>query len=438
MTHSLTGTRIRQLRKRVGLSQTALARQAGISTSYLNLIEHNKRGIAGKILLSLARELGVPAQSLSDEADSNLTTSLQEAASFLPKTEAETASLLEFAGRFPGWSRLLAAIFRQTQDQEAVIAELSDRMAHDPFLAESLHIMLSNITAIRSTAGILSTVDDIEANKVSRFHVAIHEESKRLSKAAQNLIDYFEKGIGEEARTATPEEELERFLSKQDYRFPSLDLPAADSTEIEALLKNEGHSLSGTTRKLAKRITETYLEDAKAMPLSAFAASALAADYNPSALAAEFRTNLHAVFRRLAVLKRDGIDAPAIGLQIANAAGQALLRQPLADFPLPRHGNACPLWPIYQSLTQPERPLLDWIELPNGKQFAALAVALPREKSSFDMPPDYRAAMLVIPADQAQSFAPWMSKSQSIRQIGTSCRICPRETCPARCEAAVF
>lgn len=66
MPHSLIGTRIRQQRNRAGLSQTALARQAGISVSYLNLIEHNKRGIAGKILLSIARELGVPSSILTE------------------------------------------------------------------------------------------------------------------------------------------------------------------------------------------------------------------------------------------------------------------------------------------------------------------------------------------------------------------------------------
>ena len=438
MVHSLTGTRIRQQRTRIGLSQTALARQAGISTSYLNLIEHNKRGIAGKVLLSLARELGVPAQSLTDDTDSGLTTALQEAAAYLPKEAPETASLTEFAGRFPGWSRLLAAVFRQTQDQDTAIAELSDRLAHDPFLAESLHIMLSNITAIRSTAEILRSVEDIGTDQTSRFHGAIHDESKRLSEAAQALIDYFEKDIGENARTATPEEELEKFLSKHDYRFPSLDLPDADADEIDVLLIEAARSMSAPTRKLARRMMQTYLDDTKIMPLSAFAVSALAADYNPSALAAEFQTNLHAVFRRLAGLKRDGVAAPTIGLQIVNAAGHALLRHPLTDFPLPRHGNACPLWPIYQSFTQPERPLLEWIELPSGKQFVALAVALPRETKAFDVPPDYRAAMLVIPKDQARSFAPWLSNTQAVRQVGTSCRICPRENCPARCEATVF
>ncbi|CAN0531036.1 unnamed protein product, partial [Scytosiphon promiscuus] len=55
MSRSLIGTRIRERRRTRKVTQTALAAQVGISASYLNLIEHNRRGIAGKTLLSLAK-----------------------------------------------------------------------------------------------------------------------------------------------------------------------------------------------------------------------------------------------------------------------------------------------------------------------------------------------------------------------------------------------
>ena len=384
MPHSLTGTRIRQQRSRAGLSQTALARQAGISTSYLNLIEHNKRGIAGKILLSIARELGVPPSTLTEGADSELTSTLLEAASTTPEQTVETSTLAEFAGRFPGWSQLLATTYRQNRDQDTVISALSDRLTHDPFLAESLHLMLSNITAIRSTAEILTSVEDITAEQRTRFHTAVHDESKRLSDATQALIEYFDKAATQNEPSEAPDE-----VSKSDVT---------------------------------------------SMPLKHFAASALASDYNPSALASEFRTNLHAVFRRLASLKGEGIDAPEMGLIITNAAGQTLHRHALSEFPLPRHGNACPLWPVFQGFSLPERPLQDLIELPGGAQFVTLTVALPRSEIAFGTLPDYQSAMLFLPRDQS----PWGTTPQSARPVGTSCRICPRENCAARSEKTVL
>ncbi|MEZ8097508.1 MAG: helix-turn-helix transcriptional regulator, partial [Amylibacter sp.] len=48
MVGALLGTRIRENRKALRLSQKDLAHAAGISASYLNLIEHNRRRIAGK------------------------------------------------------------------------------------------------------------------------------------------------------------------------------------------------------------------------------------------------------------------------------------------------------------------------------------------------------------------------------------------------------
>ena len=45
----------RERRKDLGLTQTELASRVGISVSYLNLIEHNRRSIGGRLLLGCLR-----------------------------------------------------------------------------------------------------------------------------------------------------------------------------------------------------------------------------------------------------------------------------------------------------------------------------------------------------------------------------------------------
>ena len=45
------GIRISSRRKALGIGQAELARRAGISPSYLNLIEANKRDVGGALLL---------------------------------------------------------------------------------------------------------------------------------------------------------------------------------------------------------------------------------------------------------------------------------------------------------------------------------------------------------------------------------------------------
>ena len=49
---TLTGSRIRERRQVLRMKQSDLASHAGISASYLNLIEHNRRRIGGKLLVA--------------------------------------------------------------------------------------------------------------------------------------------------------------------------------------------------------------------------------------------------------------------------------------------------------------------------------------------------------------------------------------------------
>ncbi len=424
MAYSLTGTRIRELRRRAGQSQTALAAAAGISTSYLNLIEHNKRGIAGRVLQAIARELGVTPAELSEEADSALMESLEQAATAAPDLHAERAALPELMGRFPGWSAMIADLYRRTQNQATEIEVLSDRLSHDPFLADSLHQMLSNITAIRSTASILTSVGDVPMDQQARFQTAIHQESRRLSDAAEALVEYFDRSALEGIQAATPEEELENFLSANDHHFPSLD----DGTGRVKQLLQAPELQTSAAKRLAEGALETYRDDAKAMPLVAFAKSAEAAQWDPAALAAEFNISLHAVFRRLSTLRRDGLDAPKMGLLMVNAAGQPLLRRPIEGFPMPRHNTTCPLWPVYQCLSMPGRPMQDSIALPDGTQFASFAIALPTGPARFDRPTPHIGAMLLVTSEDAAAHMPWLSASEP-RDVGTNCRISPCAGC---------
>ena len=51
---TLLGSKVRVLRRRHGLTQTALAEKLGISGSNLNLIEHNRRPLSAPLLIKVA------------------------------------------------------------------------------------------------------------------------------------------------------------------------------------------------------------------------------------------------------------------------------------------------------------------------------------------------------------------------------------------------
>ncbi|MHA3915567.1 short-chain fatty acyl-CoA regulator family protein [Halovulum sp. GXIMD14793] len=434
MPRSLAGSRIREVRRRAKISQTELARRCGISASYLNLIEHNRRRIGGQVLNAIAEQLEMHPGDLDDGSQSALVSDLTEAAA---RNAGPDSRAPELAAQFPEWAQIITRMDRRLRDQQAAIAGLSDRLAHDPFLSENVHGMLSNITAIRSTASLLAQVEDIGQGQVRTFHRNLHSESVRLSDTAQGLADYLSRAGSPDAGAATAEEAMDRWLEGQGHSFHALDLEAetlsklpfeAAHPRLDALIDDilTAQADPGIDAP-ARTHLHQYAQDAYAMPLHRFHQAAQTAGYDPLPLAQQFGQSPVAVFRRLAVLRRPWIEAPQFGLIISSASGVPLLRQPLPRFPLPRHGNACTLWPVFQAFSQPGQPVLRSITHDTGAIFTALALAVPRDATALTRS-DLVAAMLLVSTESS----PWPSPPAEPADVGTTCPICTRSQCPAR------
>ena len=436
----LTGSRIRERRLAQGLRQADLARDVGISPAYLNLIEHNRRRIGGKLLVDLARRLEVEPAQLSQGAVQALVTGLRDAAARAPAgvglrpvagavagaeadlSERERAE--DFAGRFPGWAGLVTAQARRIEDLERVVETLSDRLTHDPHLAASLHEVISTVTAIRSTAAILADTADIDPDWQARFLRNMREEAQRLSNSASGLVSYLEAGADAREMQVSAVDDMAAMVEAARYYFAALEKPAVGEGELALLLDGAGALRDRGARDLARTMLVRYLADARAMPERAFRASLSGAGGDPVRLAAGFGVGLDAVLRRMAALSE-------AGLVVCDGSGTITLRKPVEGFALPRFGAACPLWPLYQALGRPAQPVAQVVEMPGreGRRFRCIAVALPRPAASIDAPPVQEATMLIEPLEESSGRA---------LGVGTSCRICPRETCGARREPSIL
>ncbi len=412
-----------------GLRQADLAREAGISPSYLNLIEHNKRRIGGKLLNDIARALGVEAQSLADGAESALVDALGAAAARLPEAQPELARAEEVASRFPGWTGLIAAQDRRIGALEARLTALADRMAHDPALAASLHEVISSVTAIRSTAAILAGDEGLDSDWRQRFHRNLHGDSERLAESSQALVRYLEDADSDRAAPLSAQEELAAFLSAEGWHLPALEgpEPAAPETVIE-----RAKSLrSRAGRALAARWLARYREDAAALPVAALEAALGSAPSDLAELATALGADLPRVLRRIACLPERPGTGP-YGLAICDGAGAVTLLKPVADFTLPFTTGACPLWPLFEALSRPGQPIRAEAELPGvpGARFLCHAVAHVAPPARFGAPPVLEATMLV---------QPWSGAAMvETRPVGPGCHICPRTECAARREPSLL
>ncbi|WP_172296794.1 helix-turn-helix transcriptional regulator [Pseudoruegeria sp. HB172150] len=428
---TLTGSRIRERRTLLGLKQAGLAKAVGISAAYLNLIEHNKRRIAGKLLTDIARALQVEPSVLAEGAEATLVTNLRYAAAALPDIGAEEARAEEFAGRFPGWATLVAAQRRRIGHLERTVEQLTDRMAHDPHLAASLHELLSTVTAINATASILVEPGEIEPEWRDRFHRNIHEDSQRLADSSQALVSYLE-ATGEETRsTGTPQEELEAWLEARDYHIRAMEreLPV----DADMLVRDAPELTTAAGRELATAWLNRYRRDAEALPLAAFQKTAEDLQWDPGALVEHFGTGMAGILRRLATLPTPR-GAGRIGLVTCDGSGALTFRKPVDGFPLPRFGAACPLWPLYQALGRPLAPVRAVVEMTgrDRRRFLAYAVAEPVGQPGFDAPPVFEAVMLIVPGDRVR-----IPEERGLA-VGTSCRICPQRRCAARREPSIL
>ncbi|MFT6912085.1 MAG: transcriptional regulator with XRE-family HTH domain [Paracoccaceae bacterium] len=431
----LTGTRIRERRTDLALRQVDLARSVGISASYLNLIEHNRRRIAGKLLNAIARELRVDPGLLADGAESALLEELRDAADGHDSAMQELARVDEFVGRFPGWAALLADTRRRTLALERTVAALTDRMTHDPFLSASMHEVLSTVTAIRSTASILTDTTDIDPEWRIRFHRNIRTESERLAESAESLVRYLDEGGRAEVSGSTPLEELDAYLQGCGFHISELEgaLPRAPDVIVAdaELLK------TGASRALAQVHLERYAKDATRMPLTEFSAAAKAANHDPAMLARQFDVDLVAVFRRLASLPEAGVSG-TFGLVVCDGSGTLTFRKPIEGFALPRFGAACPLWPLYQALSRPMSPVRVPVEMGGRmpRRFLTYAICQPRQPGGFDGPEILEAAMLIMPPELVEGTTAW-GRGVDLA-VGTSCRICPLGACAARREPSIM
>ncbi|MDT0683393.1 short-chain fatty acyl-CoA regulator family protein [Roseicyclus sp. F158] len=416
------GSRIRERRILNGIKQADLARAAGISASYLNLIEHNRRRIGGGLLATIARELGLEAQALSEGAGRALVADLEDAAAGHAGASAEIAELEDFAGRFPGLARLMAEQGGAVRRLERTVASLSDRLAHDPILSASLHEVLSVVTAMRSTAAILAETRDLDAVWTERFHRNLAEDGDRLAGAAEDLARYLD-ASSEDAAPAGPLEEVERFLAARNWHIPEIETAdAGDASRIAEELSQAKELESAAAQRLAQGHLARAAGDARALPLGLLR-EALSEGLDPAAVAIRAGCGLGTVLRRIASVPEAGA-----ALLSCDLSGTMILRKPAPGFPAPRLGAACPLWPLFEALLRPGVPIARDIEM-DGRpsvRFAAYALAEPSGPPAFGRPPVIEATMLLLPAAEGSG--------EAALPVGAACRLCTRDACPARRE----
>ncbi len=415
---SMVGSRIRERRVMQGIKQADLARAAGISASYLNLIEHNRRRIGGKTLNQLAEVLDVAPGLLAEGAEATLISALREAAEHEGERDngPELDRTEEFAGRFPGWARLVTELAHQRDQLTQSVNALTDRIAHDPELASSLHEVITMVTAIRSTASILTDGEALEPQWQSRFHRNINEDSERLASEAEALVRYLEGTPVAEMAVRSPLEQLHAFLDASGFHFSSLE-GAGGSARVASIVARSDALTSDASRRMARAVLDRYVRDARALPLREM--ENLLQEFGPDVgrIAGETGHALAAVARRLAFLPEEM--AGPVGLFVCDSTGRMILRKPALGVDIPRDSLTCVHWPLYEVLAHPGHVVQRRVRQGEAR-VVALAVSEEAQAAGIGRAALYHPHMVILPDTGGPD---------GLRDVGASCQLCTMGAC---------
>src|SRR3954452_176091 len=124
------GAKVRGLRRRESLTQVQLATQLGISASYLNLIEANRRPLPANLLIKLAQLFGFDVGTFATDDDGRMVADLTEAFAdpVLEEYDLTSVDVRELAAASPEAARAVLGLYRAYQAARATADDLSSRV----------------------------------------------------------------------------------------------------------------------------------------------------------------------------------------------------------------------------------------------------------------------------------------------------------------------
>lgn len=473
MQRSITGLRIRERRRALGMRQNELAARAGISASYLNLIEREKRGIGGALLSRIGAALSLSAGELDGTAERALRETLTALAAD-PELAAPAERVDEMIARFPNWALAAARAYEALGDAKAEVEAMADRLAHDPALASAVHDMLTEIAALRSTAEILAEDGEeggMDPAQRRRFERNVFEQSSRLAETGAALADYFERTT-EARRRRTPATDVEEAIV-EDRLQGKINVAAEvdglalvrSGADIEDALRDAlpggGETLRGLGRSerlttLARRyvaaramgeietLTPGELDAERAAlmtrELSLRFADALIAPFaNIAAFGIYFKWDVAALTRAwdgdaTLVMRRIAVSGLLRSLHVeVDASGRVLARRGALDLAPRSPALDCPVWPVHRPAPRAGHHGIGATTLLTSEGARLVAVTAAR--------PDGMAAdmLLIDPASAYTTvYHPLTREDAAALPVGADCRICAHQGCAWRRERSVL
>lgn len=423
------GFALRRLRRREGLTQTAMAEAVGLSPSYLNLLERNQRPISAPVLLRLSERFDVdPRHFAADEPGGGLDAMMRRlrepahADLGLDRTEVEDwlAAAPSTAQAFARLHDRAASGHGAADDPlaqaRAAVARWQNHFPHLDARAEALadELRLTSGEPAQALAERLRTRHQI-AVRVLPADV-LPGELQRLDLHARQL--QLSELLDPASRTLATARQLARFEC---------------GDEVEAIVA--GAELDRVAARHLRRDLLGWAAAAILLPYGRFVRACEGTGYDLQRLARRFGVGHATLAHRLTSLGRVGSRGLPWGLVRLDRAGQLSQRVAGASgWRVVDAAAGCPLWAALAAGERAGELVSQVVEWPDGGRWLTIArtVWAPAHGA------DGQSARFTIVLGLDLRFADGLGASHSsalggsVQPIGPGCAACERSGCPAR------
>ena len=434
------GGRIRRLRRQARITQADLAQRLGVSASYLNMIEHNRRKLTVPLLFGLAGIFGIEPGELAECDDARLTGDLMElfGDEIFVDTDVTNQDIRDFAQSNPPVARAVMRLFdeyRRLSDQRGTLRSEETAPFHrateaiSDFLQENAnHFPTLEDAAKRVRRDVDAASDTFEIGLRAWLNNVWGLDWRRVS---------LPPGTGRRPSADGRTLQVSELLPRESALFTVCHYLGglAASEAIEAIIESAGLTV-GDAPDLARNVLASYFAGALMMPYLPFLSACTETRYDIDSIARRFGASFEQVCHRMTTLQRPGALGVPMHLIRTDIAGNISKRFSLSGIHIPRYAGACPRWNVYAAFLQHGRINVQISQMPDGGTYFCVARSLekggyrhndPRRVFSIGLGCDIAHAKRLVYSDGLD-----LTDTAQIVPIGVSCRICPRMNCAER------
>jgi predicted transcriptional regulator/DNA-binding XRE family transcriptional regulator len=434
------GAKLREIRRRLHLTQKDFATKLGISLPYLNQMEKNNRPVSTTVVLALAQEFGLDVTELTTGDSERMVSDMREALADPVFSEVDPllADIRLVASNAPSMARAFLELHRAYRQSHERLASLDEALGR-----EEARLKPSPWEEVRDFFHYCDNYLDA-VDRAAEHFARTAKGPDRLSALAEKALADIEVAVRREDIGVT-----RRF--DPDRRILSLSNRASPATQafqmlLQVALLRQDKLLEATldlarfqsdeARAIAKIGLANYFAGAAMMPYEQFLAAAHEVRHDLERLGQRFGASIEQVAHRLSTLQRPGSKGIPFFFVRVDQAGTITKRHSATRLQFARFGGACPLWNVHQAFETPGRFLRQMAETPDGVRYISLARDVSKTGGAFGAPVrrfaialgcEVRHADAIVYADGLD-----LSNAKAYEPIGISCRICERTTCHQR------